>query len=177
MRNRNLRNESLTFRFRISISNRRLSFGIIIVRYGKREGWHAPSCVEKLATSAEEGLKTNVRDDRSEFPFYHSDGWGMLRVVIKGWEPSSWSLSKCFIILSNFINPSSRDNLISSRPLLRNPFLETFYPKNVWRLTIARLIRFENVSRSLCNEIRCGEDCIFFIFDGFRIPFQLYPRI
>lgn len=121
---------------------------------------HPPHASKSLRRQ-QEGLKTNVRDDRSEFPFYHSDGWGMLRVVIKGWEPSSWSLSKCFIILSNFINPSSRDNLISSRPLLRNPFLETFYPKNVWRLTIARLIRFENVSRSLCNEIRCGEDCIF----------------
>lgn len=159
------------------MSNRRLSFGIIIVRYGKREGWHTPPCVEKLATSAR-GFKDECawRSFRvSVLPFrWMGDVRG---VVIKGWEPSSWSLSKCFIILSNFINPSSRDNLISSRPLLRNPFLETFYPKNVWRLTIARLIRFENVSRSNVQRDSLWRGLYFFIFDGFRIPFQLYPRI
>lgn len=71
---------------RISISNYRSSLGIIIeFRYEKRnEGWHTPH-VSKSLRREQEGLKTNVRDDRSEF--YDFDGWGMYELSLRGENP------------------------------------------------------------------------------------------
>ena len=72
----------------------------------KQGGWHTPH-VSKRLRRQQEGLKTNARDDRSEFPFHEDGGWGMdVRVVIKDENPPD-PFQSVLLFCSVFINPSS----------------------------------------------------------------------